>query len=66
VIRRFKLETDGETKRDCERQINDAVRALLEIEESTIDEWEVTDDVSYRKNPGYCARIVMKRKERNG
>lgn len=66
MITRFKLETDGETARDCERQANIAVSEILQLEETTVADWEVTADVSWKDKDRYRYRCVLKRKTRQG
>lgn len=70
MIRRFKLETEGTSPSNCEQQVDDVSNEIITLEGTTRDEWEITDFVTWKNTEGkgdsaYCARIVMKRKERS-
>lgn len=62
MITRFRLETEGVSHIDCRRQLEAAITALMVLDRSPREDWEITDDVSWRENGIYLARVVLKRR----
>jgi hypothetical protein len=62
MITRFRLEVAGDSQTDCMRQLEAAALGIFDMDGSNREDWDITDDVSWKNGAVYCARVVMKLK----